>query len=173
MEILKICRVWGIGLFCVCMISGCVHERVTIVRGNVFVFAALSENREASETDKLSRAVAICALVALELHRETQSWPESEADIERRVASLHRAAWLKYDMRRIDLSRSGGPDCILFRLKPSKAVLATVWADGRMEVPMASPLLLPSSAVAAVPSRKGIPGLINFLLEQLSSPIAK
>lgn len=155
------------------LLAGCLHPSANAVPGNVYLFAKYSSHWQATDTDRLSQAVAVSALVALEVRRKERRWPESEDVIASRVAILRPDAWLMDELSRIETARPLDANAITFVRKDTATVLATVYADGRMETPLASPLLKADSDGVVAQRRVPRGHLIGFLIEQLESPIVR
>ena len=154
-------------------LSGCLLRPENSIRADLTTFAELAAARQATDSDRLSQAVAVSAIVALDIHRQSHSWPKSQDAIVARVAHLHPQAWLEEQLGGIDIVPSDDPNAISFVSKGTRAVLATIWTNGRMSIPLASPLLKPESGGESTQLGKRPHDLIDFLLEQLSSPIVK
>lgn len=154
-------------------ISGCLLRPENGIRADLTTFAELSATRQATDSDRLSQAVAISAIVALDIHRQSHRWPKSQETIVEQVDKLHPHAWLKEQLGSIDIVPSDDPNAISFVSRGARALLATIWTNGRMSIPLASPLLKPESEGVSTQLIKRPHDLIDFLLEQLSSPIVK
>lgn len=154
-------------------VAGCLSRPRNSIRVDLSTFAKLSAARQATDADRLSQAVAISAIVALDIHRKSHNWPKSQDAIVARVAKLHPQTWLEEQLRNIDIVPNDDPNAVSFVSKGPRMLLATIWTDGRMSIPVESPLLKPESEGVSTPLEIPPHDLVDSVLEQLSSPIMK